>query len=188
MVILTQRIFKMISYTLSLFSLCVLWYLYFFAYKDYVVDKTRSELFILRDSLFDYADSGQISFDNEVYKTTRIMINGVIRFTHDISLSNWAMITFFSNEDSRNYQKQFSDNFEKNMKKLNPQQQEMIKSTLYKTHFLIVKHLLKTSLLLIVPLFILIFLKDCINSLTKSYKSWMLIDAQANLIGKNYAF
>jgi hypothetical protein len=178
----------MINVILLLLSISLLWYLYFFAYKDYVVDCTRHELFILRDELFDYANSGQISFDNETYKTTRRMINGVLRFTHDISLSNWAMISFFANEDSRNYQKQFANNFERNMKKLNSQQQTMIKETLYKTHFLIVKHLLKTSLLLVIPLFILIFLKDCINSLTKNYKSWMLIDAQADLIGKNYAF
>lgn len=178
----------MITYILLLVSIGLLWYLYFFAYKDYVVDCTRQELFALRDELFDYANSGNVSFDDEAYKTTRRMINGILRFTHDITLSNWVMIAFFSNEESRNYQKQFSDNFNRNIKKMSKEQQDMIEGTLYHAHFLMIKHLLRTSLLFVVPLFILLFLKGVIDSLTKNYKSWILIDAQADLIGKNYAF
>lgn len=173
----------MIYFILILFLFSILWYLYFFAYKQYVVDSTRHSLFTLRDELFDYAAKGNISFDNEAYKTTRRMINGVIRFTHDISLSNWATLALFANKDAKEYQEQFRLNFNKSIESLNTEQQEKIKEALFTAHLLIIKHLLKTSLLLIIPILILLFLNTTIKSLAKNFKSWTTIDAQANLIG-----
>lgn len=74
-------------------------------------DYTRQELFTLRDELFDYAADGHISFDDEAYLTTRTMINGVIRFTHSVSLTNWLMMLLCNYSNEKNYASKFTFSF-----------------------------------------------------------------------------
>jgi hypothetical protein len=62
-------------------------------YTDYRIDKTRQSLFAIRDELFDAAARGEISFDSEAYRTTRLIMNGLIRFTHRASVMRvWLLI------------------------------------------------------------------------------------------------
>jgi hypothetical protein len=66
----------------STLSLLGIWLLYCWFYRDYRVDLFRQRLFKLRDSLFDYAESGQVSFDHPAYGMLRSTLNGFIRFGH----------------------------------------------------------------------------------------------------------
>src|SRR5437762_3023113 len=66
----------------STLSLLAIWLLYCWFYRDYRVDLFRQRLFKLRDSLFDYAESGQVSFDHPAYGMLRSTLNGFIRFGH----------------------------------------------------------------------------------------------------------
>lgn len=184
----------MINY-LFLYGLAIaIFYLFFFLYKDYMNDYTRQELFKLRDRLFDYAADGNIAFDDEAYKTTRTMINGVIRFTHSITLTHWLMMTFFSSDEHRNYEKQFSAQFAVAISKLNQDQQKMVKDVLVDTHLLIANHLLKTSPLLLITIEPILILARLVDGVVKakevlfaSYSLWKPIDAQANFIGMRAA-
>jgi hypothetical protein len=60
----------------------------FFAYQTYRVDKLRQDLFAIRDQLFDEALDGKINFDDDAYRISRQLINGMIRFAHRLSIPN----------------------------------------------------------------------------------------------------
>lgn len=71
----------------SVISLALAFWLLFFLFNAYRVDRLRQQLFALRDSLFDEAASGEIAFSSECYVYTRTVMNGMIRFAHRLSLS-----------------------------------------------------------------------------------------------------
>lgn len=62
--------------------LTALSWLYFWAYAEYRVDRTRHNLFRLRSQLFDLGAAGEIEFDSPAYGMMRTMINGAIRYAH----------------------------------------------------------------------------------------------------------
>lgn len=178
----------MASYILIYVLIAALWVLYFVWFKEYMQDYTRQELFKLRDELFDYAADGQIAFDDEAYLTTRTLINGVIRFTHSISLTHWLMMLLCSDANEKHYAKQFSIRFSAAIAKLNPNQQAMIHKTMFKTHSTVFNHFLNTSPLLFVtikPLFDLaIVIKVIKKSIIEDFCIWNPIDAQADFVGR----
>lgn len=61
------------------------WMLWFYFVKEYRVDAFRERLFSVRDRLFDFAASGQVSFDDPAYSELRALINGMLRFAHRVS-------------------------------------------------------------------------------------------------------
>jgi hypothetical protein len=71
---------------MSLLGLIALWVFWYYLWKPQRVDAFRQELFDLRTELFDLAASRVVSFDHPAYTELRLMINGVIRFAHQISL------------------------------------------------------------------------------------------------------
>lgn len=80
--------------------------------------------------------------------------------------------------------------FETAIKRLAPNQQEIIRKTMFKTHLTIFNHFLNTSPLLFIsikPLFILVDLVSVIrifkNRIMEDFRIWKPIDAQANFIG-----
>lgn len=70
----------------SSISISLLIWLVFFAYQSYRVDKFRQDLFKIRGQLFDEALTGGIAFDDKGYEVTRQMINGLIRFAHEVTM------------------------------------------------------------------------------------------------------
>lgn len=60
-------------------------YLYFWAFRQYRIDKFRQNVFAVRDDLFIYAAEGHIDFNHPAYTTLRSVMNGYIRFSHRIS-------------------------------------------------------------------------------------------------------
>jgi hypothetical protein len=49
------------------------------------VDVFRQRMFSVRDELFDYAESGNITFDHPAYQLLRNSMNGFIRYAHRLS-------------------------------------------------------------------------------------------------------
>ena len=70
----------------SFLVLAFLYYLVFGVYQRYRVDRFRHDLFVLRDDLFDRAADGYISFDHSAYILMRTLMNGYIRYAHQLSL------------------------------------------------------------------------------------------------------
>lgn len=55
------------------------------------LDSFRQEMFIVRDELFDYAASGQIGFNDPVYRLLRQLMNGFIRYGHQLTFFRICM-------------------------------------------------------------------------------------------------
>ena len=77
-------------------SLALLWILYAWLYKGYIIDLYRQKMFILRDQLFDEALEGLISFDHPAYGTLRNTMNGYIRFAHRINIMDGLLLSLVS--------------------------------------------------------------------------------------------
>jgi len=71
---------------LSTVSLCGLWILAFWLYRDYCVEAFRQKMFGLRDTLFDEAANGLLPFDHPAYGMLRNTMNGFIQFGHRLNL------------------------------------------------------------------------------------------------------
>jgi len=80
---------ELISFGLGCLGLLFL----FFMYGKYRIDKTRDDLFALRDELFLFAyDHGLM--ERAAYRNLRQLINGLIRYTHRLSMARLLWLAF----------------------------------------------------------------------------------------------
>lgn len=83
----------------SAICLAVLMILLFNLWPAYRVDAFRQQLFAVRDEMFDYAASGKIAFNDPAYRLLRQLMNGFIRYAHQLTffrvcltvVSFWAL-------------------------------------------------------------------------------------------------
>jgi hypothetical protein len=73
---------------MSLLGLIALWAFWYYLWKPQRVDIFRQKLFALRSDLFDLAATGLVAFDDPAYSQLRLLINGLIRFSHRISFAS----------------------------------------------------------------------------------------------------
>lgn len=73
-------------------GLIMFWLLYFLGWRPYRIDRVRHELFELRNELFLYGLSGEISFENDAYRMLRVRIEALIRFAHIMTLTRVIFI------------------------------------------------------------------------------------------------
>lgn len=79
----------MITITASIFAalwVLALGHLAFNIYPGSAIAMARHNLFNLRDELFALAEKGELDFKSGGYKATRQLINGLIKYAHDVSL------------------------------------------------------------------------------------------------------
>jgi cbb3-type cytochrome oxidase subunit 3 len=69
----------------SLLTLIVLAIVVFALWPGQRIDLFRQQVFALRDELFDFAADGKISFDNPAYVDLRELMNGFIRYAHNLT-------------------------------------------------------------------------------------------------------
>lgn len=67
-------------------GLMALWVLWFFLIKEQRIDMFRERLFELRDQLFDIAADGDLAYNHNAYTELRMLLNGMLRYAHRISL------------------------------------------------------------------------------------------------------
>lgn len=84
-------------------SLAGLWVLSFWGYRKYRIDKFRQELFALRDSLFDEALEGSLSFEDDAYRALRQTMNGYIRFGHRLNLLTTVLFALFLRKEGQQW-------------------------------------------------------------------------------------
>lgn len=87
---------RFVHFLLGLLLFMSIWH---FGVRPYLLDRFRSELFDLRDELFDYAAEGNIPFDDPVYGALRDWLNVLIRMAHRITFLDTIVITQLSKED-----------------------------------------------------------------------------------------
>ena len=122
---------------ISSISLALLTYLVFFAYQSYRVDKLRQDLFSLRDDLFDEALDGHIAFDDKGYQVTRQLINGLVRFAHELTIVQYLCFSVFFR--SKKYSSLPS--IQSLLKTATPAEQEIFRKYSDKIHIRVIQHL-----------------------------------------------
>jgi len=76
-----------VANVLQFVAVASLWLLVFSKMLPTVrLDSFRQKMFAVRDELFDYAHSGQVSFDDPAYVLLRRQMNALIRFGHQITV------------------------------------------------------------------------------------------------------
>ncbi|MCZ4315142.1 hypothetical protein O4H66_17180 [Comamonadaceae bacterium G21597-S1] len=68
-------------------------------YNRYRIDRLRQDLFRARDDLFLRAAAEDISFDSRAYQASRTVLNGMIRYTHRISLVRFFLSILIMTKD-----------------------------------------------------------------------------------------
>jgi hypothetical protein len=69
----------------SLLSLIVLVLVVFWLWPAQRMDLFRQQMFAIRDELFDFAAEGNIKFDEPAYLLLRQLMNGFIRYAHNLT-------------------------------------------------------------------------------------------------------
>lgn len=132
----------------SLLCFAFLLYVFDFSYRKYRIDLLRFYLFRARDRLFDAAEKGVIPFDDPAYGMTRQMLNGMIRFAHELSLWRplviWASRKQWDPEEERTkFWKRYCDAVDS----LPVRSKTALRITMTEAHICVLSHVLHTSLI-----------------------------------------
>lgn len=82
------------------------------------VERTRDELFCIRDRLFKVASDGKVSFDHRGYRTARELINGMIRYAHDVSVTHLIFANLFANREARHLRRMTQQSIQNELRSL----------------------------------------------------------------------
>ena len=77
--------FSLFVITVAVAGIAISAWVLFYEYPRSAIELTRNELFSLRDELFELGQKGEIPFDSDAYTILRGLLNGMIRYAHDIS-------------------------------------------------------------------------------------------------------
>ena len=170
-----------------------IWWLYFVEYKNYRVDDTRQRLFAIRDLLFQQAEEGKVSFNSRAYQITRTTLNGMIRFTHDLSFLR-LLISFISYKivDEKDYVERYGKELFDSINELPKPEQKIILGARLSMHFAVVAHVFRSSIIMVIlESLIRLFLQSkratyhikryFLGKRTRA--RWNILDAEANEIG-----
>lgn len=148
----------------------VLWVMFFTLHRSYHIARTRQRLFSIRASLFNAALDGKIGFTDPAYCQVRQILNGLIRFTHNLSVFRWVAIVFFNRFVHKGLLGHFNGQLEQALNKLTIEQKELLLNSLDEAHLQIMRHLMSVSLLW--PIFKLLSVIFRIANRTKRVRKW----------------
>ena len=86
---IAERFANLLLVAANFSLLCVV---LFWCWRRYRIDALRDRLFLLRDELFDYALSSELSFGDPAYVMLRRSINSMLRFAHKISFTRTLLV------------------------------------------------------------------------------------------------
>jgi hypothetical protein len=76
----------------SILSLIVLILIIFAWWPEQRMDLFREQMFALRAELFDFAMEGHVAFDDPAYRLLRTLMNGLIRYAHNLTPYRTTML------------------------------------------------------------------------------------------------
>ena len=157
----------------------ILWIMFFTIHRNYHIDRTRQRLFFVRAELFNAALEGKIQFDDPAYQLVRQALNGMIRFTHNLSFLRWFTIVLVNRYAHKNLAEHFNDQFNQALRKLSKEQKKMFLQALADAHTQILRHLMSVSLFWVLFKPLSIVLK--IIHKTRMARSWALEESKRGL-------
>ncbi len=128
----------------------VLWVMFFTLHRKYHVALTRQKLFVIRANLFNAALEGKLKFDDPAYELVRQALNGMIRFTHNLSFLRWFAIVIVNRYVHKNLVEHFNEQFSRSLESLTIDQKQLLLRALADAHLQIFRHLMSVSLLWVV--------------------------------------
>jgi len=135
--------FQMFLLGLGMACLWGLW----FAYKRFQIEKTRQQLFVIRDDLFMAAACGEIALNAPAYKTMRKLLNGSIRYVERISL--WRIVATHRILEAHDLEERFTHRLKMEMKGLSHAQRHLLWRSLQQADDALVHHLVHSNMLLL---------------------------------------
>jgi hypothetical protein len=163
-----------ITIILGFMIIAGLWWLYFVEYKQYRLDKTRQELFKIRDDLFCQWNESNRCFDEPAYTSIRETLNGMTRFAHRLSVVRFMAVIYAVRLTAGNSkEKQYEQYMQDALSRLPAQHRKYIKRAIHKMHRTILKHMVFSSLLLS-SIFLFVFLIVKILQVQSSFFSYIL--------------
>lgn len=161
-----------------------LWFLYFNLYQQYKVDKTRQELFAIRDEMFDFAAANNISFSHPAYIILRHTMNGMIRVAHKINWYSVIIIVLFTPREIGT--RDFSEQFKKAQSDVDLATRKKLNDYLERMNRTITIHIIKSSILLrailLVARLLSFFLKglgQLVQTISSNFPGIAVIDNKA---------
>lgn len=139
-----------------------LWVMFFTLHRNYHIALTRQKLFVIRARLFNAALDGKLKFDDPAYELVRQALNGMIRFTHNLSFLRWFAIVLVNRYVHKNLVEHFNEQFNRSIENLTNDQKQLLLRALEDAHSQIFRHLMSVSLLWVIfkPASILLSLVD----------------------------
>jgi hypothetical protein len=141
-------------------GVCALWLLWSFAWRGLALAFFREALFELRFRLFRLGMDGELSFDNEAYRSIETLICGLLRYGHRISFLTYL---FSRREQERaKKEKDYVDVGQQvalKVSRLQPGTQEKIAKILVSIRHAIVLYMAFSSLFLLAMIFLFRVLK-----------------------------
>jgi hypothetical protein len=136
------EIYSVIWSLLEIGFLLTIWYI---GWHDLFRDQYRSEIFTLRESLFQEADAGRIAFDHPAYRMLREMMNGCLRYMQNFTFWHVLIMNLVFRE-RKEVKASYDMRWKKATKRLSPADRvwlEQYRRSIEKQTFI---YMLKTSL------------------------------------------
>lgn len=160
----------------SLISLAALWWLVFFAFRDYRVDAFRERLFRLREDLFLFAANGGIPFEHPAYRMLRSTINGMIRYAERISLA-WllSLAVAFKHSDCREAEKLFHEQWLEANRTLTLHAKKRLILFRRDLHWALTTHVLTSPLIIVAssPFLLLALIRVARDHAKEKFQRWI---------------
>ncbi len=126
--------------------LLVFWGYFYIPYQAYRLDLFRQRLFEIRDELFDQAADGVIDFNSPLYRKTRDIINGYIRFGHRYRCGYLISRALFYFVASRSRDEDDITSFLTQLSQLDERSQAAIVRALVRSHAELIRYVHDRSL------------------------------------------
>ncbi|MGA2131199.1 MAG: hypothetical protein ABSH50_02705 [Bryobacteraceae bacterium] len=152
------------------FVLALLWILVFRLASDYRTDALRDKLFAVREKLFDYAVTGNISFDDPAYTKLRMLLNGLIRFAHRLTFSRLTLGCLFMAWRNEPCDKKVLTEWHQALAALPPEAQKELDAIHNSALVLVVEHLVKGS-----PIMLCMLAGFALLRFLKAFTRWTLV-------------
>lgn len=163
-----------------------IWYLWFVEYRAYRLDKFRQHLFWIRDDLFMRAVKEEVPFDSVAYRMTRDMLNGSLRFAHELGVFRLVMV-FWESKKNRKLQEVFVHDMKGALEELSEDQKKVILTVHAQMHLAMLHHLIKSSAVLMMLVLVsgsLVLGKKSFDKRLATKKDRLaFLDARAQSIG-----
>lgn len=128
-----------------------LWWFYTNLYREYCIERTRQDLFKLRDQLFDSVENGHIDFNDDAYGILRKTINGMIRYCHELHFVHMLALLLAQtklSKDNGKVTKEYSLARERANNRLDPEGREVVEATYKTMQIIVISHIITFSFFL----------------------------------------